>query len=243
MFTHAYLTRCAIILAIAAFGSSTASAGVMINKTRIIYNASDKSAASTLSNVSNDNYAVQVWVNGSSDRSDEQVPFIATPALFRLNPSEDQIIKIITLPDNTLPTDRESVFYFNAQEIPSMKKSQGINKLTIAIRSRIKLFYRPKGLQGKPEDAIEKLSWQRIDRGGQAWLRATNDTPWNISFSDINFVSAGQTLNVKDAEMLAPFSHHDYRLPAKSVSQQGSVSFSVINDYGGITPHPNVLVQ
>lgn len=122
MFTHAYLTRCAIILAIAAFGSSTASAGVMINKTRIIYNASDKSAASTLSNVSNDNYAVQVWVNGSSDRSDEQVPFIATPALFRLNPSEDQIIKIITLPDNTLPTDRESVFYFNAQEIPSMKK-------------------------------------------------------------------------------------------------------------------------
>lgn len=241
MFTYRYFPRCAVILAIAALASSPSFAGVMINKTRIIYDANDKSATSTLSNVSGDNYAVQVWVNGASDRSDEQVPFIATPALFRIAPSEDQIIKIIKLPDNTLSKDRESVFYFNAQEIPSIKKGQNANKLTIAIRSRIKIFYRPAGLKGKPEDAIEKLSWQRIYRDGKTWLRATNNTPWNISFSEINFVAEGKSTQVKTPEMLTPFSHEDYYLSASPLGQKGNVVFSVINDYGGIKQYQNVL--
>ncbi|MFG1173037.1 molecular chaperone [Erwiniaceae bacterium CAU 1747] len=215
----------------------------MINKTRIIYSENDKSATSTLSNVSKDNYAVQVWVNGASDRSDEKVPFIATPALFRLAPSEDQIVKIIKLPDNGLPKDRESVFYFNAQEIPSLNKGQSDNKLTIAIRSRIKLFYRPAGLVGTPEDAVKKISWQRINQGGKSWLRATNNTPWHISFSEVSVISAGNKLVVKDPAMLAPFSHSDYLLSGNAAVQQGKVSFSTINDYGGIQQQPDSLVN
>lgn len=243
MFFYGYLTRSVIILALASVISSPAIAGVMINKTRVIYHAKDKSATATLRNVTKEDYAVQVWVNGASDQSDEQVPFVATPALFRIAPSEDQIVKIIKLPENTLPKDRESVFYFNAQEIPTLKKNQNSNQLTIAIRTRIKMFYRPKDLEGRPADALTRLTWQRINRDGKAWLRATNHTPWHISFSEISFAHGGDKLPVADPAMLTPFSHNDYLLASHSASQQGKVSFSVINDYGGIKQQSDVQLR
>ncbi|WP_133622200.1 fimbrial biogenesis chaperone [Erwinia sp. LJJL01] len=220
-----------------------ATAAVMINKTRIIYNAKDKSASATLSNITKDNYAVQVWVNGASDRSDEQVPFIATPALARVGPGEDQIVKIIALSASSLPVDRESVFYFNAQEIPALDKNRSENKLTIAVRTRIKLFYRPTGLPGTAEGAISQIGWQRVDRDGKSWLRATNNTPWHISFSTISFIHAGRTSTVNDADMLAPFSHQDYLLPGHDMGQQGKVSFTTINDYGGIKQQPDISLH
>jgi chaperone protein EcpD len=65
------------------------------------------------------------------------------PPLFRLDAMKEQMVRIVPTAHN-LPTDRESVFYFNAQEIPAASNDDG-NTLKIALRTRIKLFYRPKG--------------------------------------------------------------------------------------------------
>lgn len=55
-------------------------------------------------------------------------------------------VKIQALPDiHTLPSDRESLFYYNVREIPP--KSGKANTLQIALQTRIKLFWRPKALE------------------------------------------------------------------------------------------------
>ncbi len=55
-------------------------------------------------------------------------------------------VKIQALPDiHTLPSDRESLFYYNVREIPP--KTGKANTLQIALQTRIKLFWRPKALE------------------------------------------------------------------------------------------------
>ncbi|WP_075182834.1 molecular chaperone [Pantoea sp. 1.19] len=243
MSLRTFIKKMLLIALLSTISLSAARAGIMVNKTRIIFNQNDNSATATLSNVSKDNYAVQVWINGESERSDEEIPFIVTPTLFRVAPSEEQIVKIIPLPRPALPTDRESVYYFNAQEIPTVSKTGASNQLTVAIRTRLKLFYRPTGLAGSPDQAAATLKWARVDQGGQAHLRVTNPSPWNLSFSEIRFSSGGHTFNVSDPVMLKPFSHHDYALSGKTASRQGTVHFSIINDYGGISPKPDVTLD
>lgn len=53
----------------------------------------------------------------------------------------------------SLPKDRESVFYLNIFDIPTkLENKQDKNVLQLAIKSRIKLFYRPKELTTSPEE-------------------------------------------------------------------------------------------
>jgi P pilus assembly chaperone PapD len=121
----------------------TAQAGVTLSGTRIIFDASKRDASITAGNGTDKPYAVQAWVNTEEDDHAISAPFIATPPLFRLDAMKEQMVRIVPTAHN-LPTDRESVFYFNAQEIPAASNDDG-NTLKIALRTRIKLFYRPKG--------------------------------------------------------------------------------------------------
>lgn len=223
-------------------GIQSSFAGVMINNTRVIFEQKYKSANVTLTNVTDSNYAVQVWINGESDRQDEKLPFVATPAIFRLGPGQEQIVKILSL-QGTLPQDRESVFYFNAQEIPAVNKNDQSNKLVMAIRTRIKLFYRPSNLETTSIKAPKTLQWKRVDREGKSWLLVTNPSPYHVTFGEMNFRSGSQHSAVNEAAMLSPRSSQYYPLPGNKLPLSGGVSFSVINDYGGITRYENTPVQ
>lgn len=49
-----------------------------------------------------------------------------------------------------LPTDRESLFYYNLRETPPVPEgSEGHAILQVAVQSRIKLFWRPAALRKK----------------------------------------------------------------------------------------------
>lgn len=229
-----------IILSSLIVGIKSATAGVMINNTRIIYDQKYKSANVTLTNVTNGHYAVQVWINGESNRSDEKSIFIATPSIFRLDPGQEQIVKILSLPAS-LPKDRESVFYFNAQEIPATDKSDN-NRLVMAIRTRIKLFYRPSNLAIAPEKAASALQWKKIVKEGKTWLQVINPSPYHITFADMTLGNGKQKRVVNEPEMLNPLSTRSYLLNQKSSSTEESVDFSIINDYGGITRFSNTPI-
>jgi P pilus assembly chaperone PapD len=98
------------------------------------------------------------------------------------------------------------------------------NRLLISVRSRIKLFYRPKGLAGNANEAYKALTWQR--QGAQ--LTVTNPTPYYVSFFNVKVGSA----EVSEPPMVAPFSSQQMTAPVSS----GTLSWQAINDYGGITP-------
>lgn len=209
-------------------------AALTVSSTRVIFDSDKRNVSLTVSNPSNKPFAVQTWVNTAADDQTTAVPFIASPPLFRLNAGKEQQVQINGLP-NTLPRDRESLFYFNVQEIPQREANQG-NQLNIALRTRIKLFYRPIELKRYTPDALKDLRWSVKKLDGKNRLVVNNPTPFHVSFVRIEVSANGQTVNLKDPLMALPISVQTYDLGGLKPSPGMQVSFSVITDYGGFTP-------
>jgi P pilus assembly chaperone PapD len=241
-FHPAHLRRfaggCTLALALLA-PALPSQAAITLNATRIVYPGDSHSVAVTIANPAAHPYAVQVWVNTGEDDQTTAVPFMATPPLFRLDPGKEQRLQINRLP-NDLPTDRESAFYFNAQEIPQAERSDG-NFLNIAIRTRIKLFYRPAGLKGSPVEREQELRWALEREGSQHYLSVSNPTPFHYSFSGVELRSTGHTQLLSMLPMVAPFAIQRYALDA-APGADASVKFTTITDFGTYTPATTVAL-
>ncbi|KFK94089.1 MULTISPECIES: molecular chaperone [unclassified Serratia (in: enterobacteria)] len=202
------------------FAAHVAQAGVIVGGTRLIYDGNKKESSLSVSNPDKKAYLVQTWVE--SIDGTEPPPFVVTPPLFRLDGGQDNLLRVVRAGGN-LPSDKESLFWMNIKAIPSAEKESDRNTLQIAIKARIKLIYRPEGLKGMPEDMADKLTWQRM--GNE--LQVTNPTPFYMNFQKVKV--AGK--DVKEATFVAPGTTAHFALPAGVSS--GSVSWSIINDFGG----------
>ncbi|WP_158666234.1 fimbria/pilus periplasmic chaperone, partial [Escherichia coli] len=131
------------LMAMLTTASLTAHASVTPDRTRLVFNESDKSISVTLRN-NNEKlpYLAQSWLE---DEKGNKIisPLAVLPPVQRIDAMMNGQVKIQALPDiHTLPSDRESLFYYNVREIPP--KSGKANTLQIALQTRIKLFWRPK---------------------------------------------------------------------------------------------------
>ena len=214
--------------------SSPTHAALTINGTRIIYESHKRSVSVIISNPSKRPFAVQTWINTERDDTTTAVPFMPTPALFRLNAGKEQYVQINQWP-HTLPEDRESVFYFNVQEIPQSKSSD-TGVLNIAMRTRIKLFYRPTSIKNPADTHLKQLQWAVKKMDGHYYLEAHNPSPYFISFASLELRFSGQKESPTNPAMAAPFSRQLYRLSAFKPTADALVTFSSINDYGGVSP-------
>ncbi|WP_439899315.1 fimbrial biogenesis chaperone [Pseudomonas syringae] len=206
-------------------------AALTINATRIVFDGDKRNTSVVISNPSDRPFAVQTWVNTEADDTVTVVPFAPSPPLFRLNPGKEQQVQINGLPHD-LPSDRESLFYFNVQEIPQADPSQG-NVLNIALRTRIKLFYRPALLTDNPIARLKDLQWSVRQIAGKAELTAMNPTPFHVSFIRLEVSGDGRTEKLREVAMLGPFSSRQYVLNETKAGPGLQVVFSAINDYGG----------
>ena len=213
----------------------TATAGVLLGGTRVIFGEKDREASIPLKNTGTVPYVVQTWTDAGEGKN--KTPFLVTPPLSRLDPGMENILRILRVPAS-LPADRESVFWLNVKEIP--EKSTEENVLQIAVRTRIKLFYRPKGLPGKSIEARRQLQWavSTSDKGG-AVLKVGNPTPYHITLTTLNINAGQQEIN---ADMVAPFGELVYPLTTVKSPQEIQVNFSTLNDYGSESPEEKVLV-
>lgn len=198
-----------------------AQAGLIVGGTRLIYDGSKKESSINVSNPDQAPYLVQSWVEPEINRA-EKTPFVITPPLFRLDGGQENVLRVVRAGGN-LPQDRESLYWLNIKSIPSIEKDQGKNLLQIAVKTRIKLIYRPEGLTGSAEVLTQKLSWQR--RGNR--LEVSNPTSFYMNFQSVTV--AGKEL--EDARYIAPQSSAIFELPSGAGN---SVSWKIINDYGGI---------
>lgn len=203
--------------------------GILVGRTRVIYEANKKEASLPLSNKSeNKPFLIQSWIDNGDGKT--RGPFVVTPPLFRLNANDENNLRI-SYTGGELPKDKESIFYINVRAIPSTPKNN-TNELRLVIKTRIKLFYRPEKLQGKPYDAYKLLTFARS--GGQ--LQITNPTPYYVVFS---YLTVGNTV-LKDTDMIAPGGQLNVTLPANNTGN--TVEWSAINDYGGdTTPEKRTL--
>lgn len=218
-------TSLALTMILAQCGMATANAGVLIGGSRLIYPQGKKEINITVENKDSTPYLIKSFIEKGSIEGSENY-FMVTPPLFRLDAQQKSVLRIFKAIDN-MPVDRESVFYFNVTSIPSAQADSDKNTLQIAVRNRMKLFYRPKALVDDiPESVTNKLTWQRIGNK----IKASNPTGYYMNFSFIKV----NNINVKEPVLLAPFASNEYSLPTGVTG--GTVTWAIINDQGGIGP-------
>lgn len=220
------------------FVASCASAGaaVQVGATRVIFQETNREASLPIKNGDSHPYVVQAWVDAGEGRND--TPFLLVPPLSRLDPSVENVLRVMRVSDE-LPQDRESVFWINVKEIP--EKVQQDNVLQLAIRTRIKLFYRPLKLAGSGAvEARKELKWSVLaDRDGGVLLRVENPTPYHVTFGVMR-VRPGMENIAPD--MVPPYEVREYPLTSIGAPQAVSVEFAVINDYGGLSEEERIEV-
>lgn len=221
---------------------SVARAEVIISGTRVIYEEKLREGMVKISNTGNVPVLLQAWIdNGDASASPEtiKVPFSMTPPVVRLDPQKEQTIRLFRTGAG-LPADRESLFWFNLLEIPPKptKNSAGDeNKLQLAVRTRIKMFYRPEQLALSPEQAAKNLKF--TISGKQVVIK--NASPYYITFRTLEFRALDKgpilaSLNKTNNKMVAPFSELSLPINVKSsINASTRVYYSIINDFGGET--------
>lgn len=216
------------LMALLTTASLTAHASVTPDRTRLVFNESDKSISVTLRN-NNEKlpYLAQSWLEDEKGNKITS-PLAVLPPVQRIDAMMNGQVKIQALPDiHTLPSDRESLFYYNVREIPP--KSGKANTLQIALQTRIKLFWRPKAL----ENVSMKNPWQHkvtLTRSGQEFT-VNNPTPYFVVISNASAQKNGNPAAGFSPLVISPKTSVPLKVKMDSVPV-----LTYVNDYGARMP-------
>ena len=226
----------ALMVSVAALTSHASWGSVIITGTRVIYPADARDVNVRLTNNGPTPALVQIWIDkGDPNASPEQVkvPFVLTPPIARIDPNKSQIVRLVYTGE-VQSAEKESLYWLNMVEIPP-KPVEGANYLQFAVRTRIKVFYRPAQLKSGPIDAGPRLEWSLQKDGKKLTLQAINPSPYFVSLSQVRLVTkdgkeSGKPMNV----MLAPGATE--RIPFEDVNDSelllSAVRYQLIDDYG-----------
>lgn len=210
-------------------------ASIVMNGTRVIYQGNKNEVTISLTNKNTRPILIQSWIDtGNENATPEKisVPFVLSPPVNRVDPDKGQTIRISYTGVPALPQDKESVYWLNVLEVPSKDKKQEASqqKLNVVFRTRIKLFYRPEGLEGDSIQAADNLHWRLNGQNATA----QNNSKYNVTVFAINFKGSGVSSEAKGA-MIAPGESHTFSL--KNSGNIDGLSFDTINDYGALINH------
>mgnify|MGYP000905227170 FL=1 len=213
-----FITTTGLAMALLPLTLTSASAGVIIGGTRVIFDGAKKEASINITNPDNGPYLIQSWIDVQDEQSGK-APFIITPPLYRLDGGQKNLERIVMT--GSLPQGQESLFWLNIKAIPSASKQ--MNSLQIAVKTRIKLIYRPEALRAStPEEQANKLTWRRAGNT----LLVNNPTPYVINFNEITLGNK----KLDDVTYVMPSGTARFPLPNRA--RDNSLTFKVINDYG-----------
>ena len=235
-----------LLLALLAAGLPAAQAGVLAGGTRVIYDEGLRERSLMLANTNPYPVVVQTWLDdGNGTPENAKAPFIALPAVFRLQPGGLQGLRIIHT-GAALPRDRESVFWLNLYEIPPLagRKEPDPARVELAMNTQLKLFYRPTKLPLSPEQVAGKLAFE-LRREGDTWfLVCRNPTPYHASFTTLGLSGGGRSLAAQQQMdmMTPPFSEKRYPLEGGAPPDGARVSFRLVDDAGFPVPGEAPLV-
>ncbi|WP_318446315.1 fimbria/pilus periplasmic chaperone [Photobacterium leiognathi] len=202
--------------------SNSANAALALDATRYIYNGNTSFISAIANNESDEMYGGQVWIDNITE-NDTRPTFVTTPSFFKINGKGRQVFRIMKMSDH-MPKDKESIYWLNLQEIPPANKGNG---LSMAIRTRVKLIYRPEAIVEGRSGAEQYMTIQHLP--GQQWL--VNSTPYIFAISDV-FDNENKSLIFNDMEKdkLTMF------MPGDKVNITGQFvkSVSALNDYGSL---------
>lgn len=225
--------------------------GFGLNTTRVVMMANDRSSGGvTALNNTDRVYLVQARVypadgntgwpltKGPGAGADGvKVPFMVTPPLQRVDAHGSLPLRLLVVPDNHLPQDRESLFFLSAKAIPSQSAPQGDAadvapakgpQISLALQQFVKLFYRPAGLEPQAIYHGAVASKLGVSRAGDR-LRVTNPTPYFITFMQLKVGDKPVDANALRA-MVPPKGAQTYPLPAGVTG--GEVAWQIVDEFG-----------
>ncbi|MDQ0741078.1 molecular chaperone [Pseudomonas sp. W4I3] len=205
-------------------------AAISLGATRVIFDAKHQEASLSVLNQGGEDVLVQSWLE--SDSADFNISsFAVTPPLSRLSKEGRQQLRILYSGEG-VPLDRESIAWLNVQEIP--QKANGESVLQLAVRQRIKVFFRPPGLPGSAVEAPTQLKWTLNKRSQTAVLKVENPSRFHVSLTGLSLRGAGYNdFLMGEGRMVAP--SENVEIPVNPMASAASLklNFNVINDYGG----------
>lgn len=215
-------------LAVLGMTSFNVSAAIVLDRTRVVYPGGAKSISL---NIKNENqklpYLAQAWIEDTQGQKISS-PFVILPPVQRVDANQKSIVRIASVPAiDSLPKDRESIYYFNLREIPP--KSEKSNVMQIAVQSKIKLFYRPEAII--PERGAVWQDQVLITKQGTT-LKVNNPTPYYITYVGLGHPQGKERTVIKgfSAFMVEPKSEQTVTIP-EALGNQFVISY--VNDYGG----------
>lgn len=216
-------------------GLNTAQCAIQAMASRVIYDGNYKAATLSLRNNATKSYMVQSWLEqGENATPEAKVPFVVTPPLIKIEPQKESILRFI-YSGNGLATDRESQFWINIQEIPPKPEKE--NTLQLAVRTKIKLFYRPQQIDMNLKDAIKQVNWYVKDHA----LYLENKSPLFVTIGDLTLQNQKAPLKELDQDMVAPFS--TIKVIKTLPNDVHSITYTYINEYGGNDVMPSVPLK
>lgn len=225
MAAHAAVAAIGVLAALAGVPQTAAAAdGLSLSDTRLIMAGGSMSAATIFTNTSSTKYLAKSEVL-ALDGTPAADDFIVTPPVAFCPPGKQTRFQATLIHPENYPADRESLFYFQTHAEPGNYTDKG-NTLQVSYAFRIKLHYRPAGLQEDIVEASEKLVWQ-IRKG---FLTVTNPSKLYVTIVTIGVDKAYQKL--VDG-ILAPGETRSFKLK-RTFPETVLVRWAAIDDYGAV---------
>jgi P pilus assembly chaperone PapD len=211
--------------------AGAAQASISLSTTRVIFDARYKEATVEVRNGGAGEVLLQSWLdNGNEDKA--ALPFAISPPLAKAPAAGRQVLRVL-YQGAGMPADRESVIWLNVQEIP--QKPEGESVLQLAVRQRIKVFFRPVDLAGSALEAPAQLQWKLSGKGtGATSLEVHNPSLFHVSLAAVALKSVGYDSPMDGTTMIAPGERRE--IPMKAIGNQSNteLTFASINDWGGL---------
>ncbi len=215
-------------------------AATALQATRLVIAAEQGEASIVVRNEDPRPALMQVWIDdGRADTPLEllDVPLQVLQPLLRIEPDSDQLIRVRALHGDSLPTDRERLYWLNVMEIPRRAPVHAdpaaaqTDTIEVAVRSRIKLIYRPAGLSGTVQEAGAGLRWDVL--AGDAGVRVRNRSPRVVNLASARS-GDGRTAALEDGSV-PPFGERTFQWegPAAAKGKPG-ITYGWIDDLGQV---------
>jgi len=209
-------------------------AGVTAERTRVIVHQGEREASLALVNQNRYPVIVQAWVDdGAPDSTPDtaQAPLMPLPPVFRLNAGQQRSLRLLYT-GQTLPTDRESLYWLNIYEIPPQADTvlaEDQARLTVTLRTQMKVIYRPASLKNSAEDAPRQLRFARGTEG----VQVVNPTPCFITLTGAR-LQDGKAFIPLPGDLLPPFSTRSLTSQPAEVPRGADIEFEWIDDGGNL---------
>ncbi|MGE1515007.1 fimbrial biogenesis chaperone [Pseudomonas aeruginosa] len=235
---HSYRSgRTSALLLVLLASIAQARASVVVTGTRVIYPGEAREKTVQLSNRDAFPNVVQAWVDiDAPDAPPDQAdaPFLVNPAVFRMAPDSGQTLRIGLHRAGPAGRSRIAVPSQRPADPPPRNSSHADrNQMLLMLRNRLKLFYRPAGIQGRPEDLPGQLRFALVRRSAGWAVRVDNPSGYYASFASAT-LSVGQRRWRLRSGMLEPRSHAEWQAETREALPPGRVRLHalLINDYG-----------